>query len=473
MNKNAFLKKYGLINYPNSIEIDSRKVKKGDMFIALKGKFFDGNDFITKAIQNGATTIIGKMADNTFVNNVQFIHMEDTHNLLNEISYDFYSDIINKMTIYGITGTNGKTSTTYFLREILNFMNISSSVIGTIKTLIGNEEFLSENTTPFANELYKIFKKSYDKNIEHIIMEVSSHGLMENRIFGLNFNVAGITNITQDHLDYHKTMDNYINAKAKIVDHLNNAPLIININSNNAKELVRRINYNNIVTIGKNGDFKLVEYELNIDKSYYTFSYNNNLYEVSIAIPGLFSIYNSLMAIAVANAMKIPMSKAIKGVGKLQSIPGRFEIIKGKGIFAIVDYAHTPDALLNILNSVKALPHNRIIIIFGAGGDRDRSKRPLMGEIADNNSDIIIVTSDNPRTENPDSIIKDILKGINRDTGLFVYSDRKKAIREAINLAVENDIIVVAGKGHEDYQIIGNKKIHFSDQELLRTYLNE
>ncbi|MCD6578260.1 UDP-N-acetylmuramoyl-L-alanyl-D-glutamate--2,6-diaminopimelate ligase [bacterium] len=473
MNKKELIKKYGLINYPNSIEVDSRKIKIGDMFVAIKGKFADGNDHITNAIQNGASIIVGKRADNTFVNNIQFIHMEDTFDFLNRFSYDYYSSIIEKMTIYGITGTNGKTSTTYFLREILGSLGISTTVIGTISTFIGNEEYPSANTTPYASELYKIFKKSYNENIKHIIMEISSHGLEENRIYGLNFNIGGITNITQDHLDFHKTMDNYINAKMKITEHMKNTPLIVNIDDINVMKLLKRTDYKNIVTVGEGGDYEIKSYELHIDSSFYTILYNNIEFKIKIFIPGLFSVYNSLMAIIMAHKSGIPIEKAIIGVGKLKSVPGRFEIIRNKEIISVVDYAHTPDALSSLLNSVKELPHERIITVFGAGGDRDKTKRSIMGKIADKNSDILIVTSDNPRTEDPAGIINDILTGIKRVEGLFKYIDREEAIKKAVEIAKKGDIIVIAGKGHEDYQIIGNKKIHFSDQEILKELLDE
>lgn len=475
MNKFDLLKKYGLNTYPSSIEINSQNIKNDSIFFALKGKFRDGHNFIADAVKRGAKIVIGTDTENGIKDNIQYIKIKDPINYLNDLAYDYYEEIINKLQIYGITGTNGKTSTTYFLREIFKRQKISTSIIGTIGNRIGNKNIQSLNTTPFSSELFKLFAVSHQNKIDNIIMEVSSHALKENRISKIKFDGIILTNISQDHLDFHKTFKNYIDSKMMIFDHIKEkTKIVMNSDCNRLTNAVKKNNINRAITYGKNGDFKLKRIKLSQDGSFYTFKYKRKIYETRLKMNGEFSIYNSLGAIALAVELGIDIKNAIAGVGDLAGVPGRYEVLRGRNFIVIIDYAHTDDALHNLLTSVREIPHNRIITIFGAGGDRDKTKRPKMGAVAEQLSDTIIVTSDNPRSEDPTAIIEDILDGLKNRKNAIVIEDREYAIRKGMKMANKHsDIVVIAGKGHEDYQIIGNTKHHFSDKEEVLKILNE
>ena len=474
MNKLEFLKKYGLNTYPSGIEIDSRNTKNNSIFFALKGKFQDGHNFIAEAVERGAKIVIGTDIENGIRDNIQYVKIRNPINHLNDLAYDYYEEIINKLKIYGVTGTNGKTSTTYFLREIFKREKISTSIIGTIGNCIGNKKIQSLNTTPFSSELFKLFAVSHQNKIDNIIMEVSSHALKENRISKIKFDGIILTNITQDHLDFHKTFKNYIDSKMMIFDHIKEGTkIVMNSDCNTLTNAVKKNNINRAVIYGRNGDFKLERIELSQDGSFYTFKYKRKIYGARLKMNGEFSVYNSLGAIALAVELGIDIKNAITGVENLAGVPGRYEVLSGRNFIVIIDYAHTDDALHNLLTSVKKIPHNRIITIFGAGGDRDRTKRAKMGAVAEQFSDTIIVTSDNPRGEAPTVIIEDILKGLKNKKNAIVSEDRRSAIREGVKMARHSDIVVIAGKGHEDYQIIGNTKHHFSDKEEVLKIFNE
>ena len=305
-------------------------------------------------------------------------------------------------------------------------------------------------------------------------MEVSSHALKENRISKIKFDGIILTNITQDHLDFHKTFKNYIDSKMMIFDHIKEGTkIVMNSDCNTLTNAVKKNNINRAVIYGRNGDFKLERIELSQDGSFYTFKYKRKIYGARLKMNGEFSVYNSLGAIALAVELGIDIKNAITGVENLAGVPGRYEVLSGRNFIVIIDYAHTDDALHNLLTSVKKIPHNRIITIFGAGGDRDRTKRAKMGAVAEQFSDTIIVTSDNPRGEAPTVIIEDILKGLKNKKNAIVSEDRRSAIREGVKMARHSDIVVIAGKGHEDYQIIGNTKHHFSDKEEVLKIFNE
>ncbi len=468
------MKKYGLDFSPASIEMDSRKIIPGSVFVAVKGRFYDGHDYISQAISNGAKAVAGEMVYPGKRKGVIFVKTPKISEYMNSLAYDLYRANLEKMDLFGVTGTNGKTSTVYFLHSIFNHAAQKCSLTGTVENLIGKERIPSVNTTPFAPELFKILSRSFDLGFHTCAMEISSHSLKEDRIHGLEFSGGIFTNITVDHMDYHGSMDDYINSKMLILSKMrNSAPMIINIDDPllSKNEMIKK--YANTVTFGQKGDFTIKETSLSSSNASYTFIYQTKPYDVELKLSGSFAVYNSLGAIALAVAKGMSVKTAVEGAQKLKMVPGRFQAIRMGNITVIVDYAHTPDALEKLLASVKQLQHESIITVFGAGGDRDNSKRPLMGKAVEKFSDLLIVTSDNPRTEDPEHIIDDILKGISDTAACKRITDRREAIRYAVRSAKEGDIIIIAGKGHEDYQILGNNKVHFSDLEEVKRIFNE
>ena len=443
------------------LEFDSRKIKQGDVFIALEGSIVDGHTFISKAIENGAKTILVEK-DVDKVEGINYFLVDGLREKMGIIASNFYGYPQNQLKIVGVTGTNGKTTTTYILESILGEKNIAR--IGTVEYKIGDEIIPAPNTTPSSLEIIKICKKALEKNIKYLIMEVSSHGLDIGRVNMLRFEAGIFTNLTLDHLDYHKTMENYYLAKRKLFDLVKDKKnSIINIDDEYGK---RYLEYTNGISYGiGQGDIQGEIKQITREGQEVTIKIFEKEYKINLRLLGRYNLSNLLGAIGAVKTLGLSDEEIISKIPLIHGAPGRFEPVKiDRDFTVIVDYAHTGDALENILKSINEFKTNRVITVFGCGGDRDKTKRPIMGGIAEKYSDIVIVTSDNPRTEDPEEIIKDIVVGLTKENHT-VEIHREKAIEKAISLAEKNDIILIAGKGHENYQVIGREKIHFDDKE--------
>lgn len=443
------------------LEFDSRKIKQGDVFIALEGSIVDGHTFISKAIENGAKTILVEK-DVDKVEGINYFLVDGLREKMGIIASNFYGYPQNQLKIVGVTGTNGKTTTTYILESILGEKNVAR--IGTVEYKIGDEIIPAPNTTPSSLEIIKICKKALEKNIKYLIMEVSSHGLDIGRVNMLRFEVGIFTNLTLDHLDYHKTMENYYLAKRKLFDLVKDKKnSIINIDDEYGKKYLE---YTNGISYGiGQGDIQGEIKQITREGQEVTIKIFEKEYKINLRLLGRYNLSNLLGAIGAVKTLGLSDEEIISKIPLIHGAPGRFEPVKiDRDFTVIVDYAHTGDALENILKSINEFKTNRVITVFGCGGDRDKTKRPIMGGIAEKYSDIVIVTSDNPRTEDPEEIIKGIVVGLTKENHT-VEIHREKAIEKAISLAEKNDIILIAGKGHENYQVIGREKIHFDDKE--------
>lgn len=460
----------------DNIQYDSRKVKDNGLFVCIKGFTVDGHKFIDKAIENGAKAFLVEEDINR--DDATFIKVKDTREDMAKIADNFYNHPSQRFDVIGVTGTNGKTSITTFLNEILRLDKNKVGLIGTIKIFDGDNEVESNSTTPESVDLQGYFNQMIENGCKYCAMEVSSHALALNRVAQTKYKVGVFTNLTPDHLDFHKDLEDYRKAKEKLFYMTTNAN-IINIDDNGGK-----IIYNNV----KNLDTKCYSYgidneadfmakNIKIEARGVSYRLITPTYETDIfvPVPGKFTVYNTLSVIATCYALGIDKDVVINGLKNTGGVAGRFEAISNDtGISVIVDYAHTPDALENVIKTAREFVKNRIITVFGCGGDRDTTKRPLMGEIVQKYSDICIVTSDNPRTEDPELIIKDILEGLDKNKENYkVVIDRKEAIKEAIEMAQKDDVILIAGKGHENYQIIGKVKHHFDDKEIANEYLHK
>lgn len=448
-----------------NIKTDSRKVVKGDTFIALKGNTVDGHDFIDSAIKNGAEKIIcehGKY-------DVDTINVSDTHEYLKDYLVNNYSKEFEDLKLIGVTGTSGKTTTCFLTYQILNKLGIKTCYIGTIGCYIDNDVVELSNTTPDILELYNLLLTAKEKGCKVIVMEVSSHSLAEERIKGLKFDVCAFTNLSQDHLDYHKTMEEYCRCKVKIINYLkDNGKIIVNVDDEYSKYFI----CDKSLSLGINGsNYKIKEFHMENTHTDILFNVNNDSYEVRTNLIGKFNVYNYLTSLALINNLGISVNDIINVTDSINAPVGRAQIIKVGTSIAVIDYAHKPDAVSKIIPLFREVTKGKIITIIGCGGDRDPIKRPIMGNIATSLSDYVILTNDNPRTEDEKLIMKDILEGITTDNYEVIY-DRKDAIKKGISMLKDNDCLLILGKGHEDYQIIGRTKIHLSDYEEVIKNIN-
>lgn len=448
-----------------NIKIDSRKVTPGDTFVALKGATVDGHDFIEKAIEAGATKIV---AEKEIDCDVETLIVGNTNEWLTNYISENYSKEINEMNIIGVTGTNGKTTTAYLTYQILNALGSKTAYIGTIGFYQPDKEFIElPNTTPNILDLYELFLSAKENGCKNVMMEVSSHALHQERVKGIKYKVAAFTNLTQDHLDYHETMDNYLDAKKLILKQLEGS-MIVNIDDPYG---IKWTNYNNCKTLGTEGtDYKIESYNDTEHGTKITFSTKEKEYEVETNLRSTFNVYNYLTSLALINSLGFSIEDIIKVTNKVYPPKGRCEQIKVKDGEAVIDYAHTPDAVEKIINAFTENKKGKVITIVGCGGDRDPKKRPIMGRIAAENSDYVVFTSDNPRTEDPKAIMDDILAGVST-SNYEVELDRRTAIKKALDMIEKDDVVLILGKGHEDYQIIGHEKIHLDDAEEVRKYL--
>lgn len=453
-----------------NIRYDNRKIEQGDAFVCVKGFKVDGHSFIGDAIKKGAKTLIVQ-EDVSVQEDITIIKVRDTRKALAIMSSNYFGNPKDKLKIIGITGTNGKTTSAFIIKSILEKAGFMTGLIGTIANYIGNKKVDAVRTTPESYELHELFKNMVDAGVEYCVMEVSSHSLELDRVYGIQFEEGIFTNLTRDHLDFHKTFENYYNAKFKLFERSNHS--IINLDDPYGANIVKDIEERGVKTkvstfsIEKESDFKAFEIKSHSNGSEFKVNLES-IEDFSINIPGEYNIYNSLGCIICAYNLNIPMNKIKEGLSDVV-IPGRCELVakeKNLPYSIIIDYAHTPDGLENILSTVKAFTRNRMISVFGCGGDRDKVKRPQMGKIGCELSDIAIITSDNPRSEEPMDIINDIVKPLNYDN-FVIEVNRKEAIRKAMNMALEGDVIVIAGKGHETYQILKDETIHFDEREVV------
>ena len=431
-----------------NIKDDSRKVKKGDIFIALN-KVHDGHDYIIDAIKNGASKVIVEKG----LYSVETLVVKDTHKYLVNYLKENYYDLIKDIKLIGITGTNGKTTTAYLIYQALNNIGIKTAYIGTIGFYIDGEYRNLSNTTPDILEIYELLIECKNKNIEYVVMEASSQGLDMERLSGLQFKYGIFTNLTQDHLDYHGTMENYLKCKLKLFDMVIDKRFV-NVDSEYSKYFID----DNTVTYGfGESDYKIDDYKINLDGSIL----NVNGIEYKTKLVGTHNLYNVLVVICLLREMNLEIDTNLLNAPK-----GRMDVVKKGDNIIVIDYAHTPDAVSKIINSSRELNPNKIITIVGCGGNRDKTKRPIMASIACELSDYSIFTSDNPRDEEPMDILNDMIQNLDKNN-YEIIENRKKAIIKGIQSLEKNDILLVLGKGHENYQLIKNVKYHFDDKEIV------
>ena len=456
----------------SEIVFDSRKAVENSLYVALKGTVSDGHSFINAAIEKGAKAIVCEVLPENSKADITYIQVKDASKTLGQLASNFYGNPSEKLNLIGITGTNGKTSVTTLLFDIFKNLGFKSALISTVEYRIADEIIPSTHTTPDIVRLNQMLAKAVEMGCEYAFMEVSSHGIHQNRTEGLNFKIAGFTNITHDHLDYHKTFSEYIKTKKRFFDELNpEAIAITNIDDKNGTVMLQ-----NTKATQKTYALKtMADYHGRIlEADFNGMLLNFGGKEFWTTLTGKFNVYNMLLAYAVAIESGFHEEDVLKAMSQLKRVKGRFETLKSdSGIFFVIDYAHTPDALENILDSINDIrtKNERLITIFGCGGDRDQAKRPEMGKIATRKSTLAIITSDNPRTEDPAAIIKEIEAGVEPQNFSKYTSipDRKEAMKMAIKFAEPKDIILVAGKGHEDYQEINGVKHHFDDKETIVT----
>ena len=449
-----------------ALKTDSRKVSPGDTFIAIPNVIRDGHDYIEQAIKNGASKVIVEHGNYS----VETITVKSTRDYLKDYLYKHYYPLIKDMKLIGITGTNGKTTTCLMIYQILTMLKQKAAYMGTVGFYYGNVKKAVVNTTPDVDVLYNMLLEAKEHGVEYFVMEVSSHALAKERVYGLEFDEVAFSNLTQDHLDYHKTIENYANAQRKLFTKTrNNKIAIINGDDPHYQHFMLPEN-NNIVISDKDGEVKIGDVNFSHLGTTFKFSYLNKNYETSLNMVGRYNVYNYLTALLLVHKLGFAINDILLLNDKLKTPSGRMELIKDGTNSIFVDYAHTPDAVKNVLISAEEFKSGRIITVIGCGGNRDPLKRPIMGKIAVEHSDYVIFTSDNPRKEEPEDILNDITAKLTSDN-FEVVVDRRNAIIKGIDLLENNDILMILGKGHEDYQEIKTGKRHFSDQEEVLKYL--
>ncbi len=458
----------------SDIQYDSRKVEKNSLFVCITGFQTDGHNYIPMAVEKGAAALLCEHPVEDVPANVTVIVTENNRAALALSSANFYGHPSREMNVIGVTGTNGKTSTTYLMKSILDRMGKKVGIIGTIENRIGDKVLKTERTTPESKELQALFRQMQEEGVTDVVMEVSSHSLDLHRVDGIAFDAAIFTNLTQDHLDYHKTMENYCAAKGMLFERA--AKSVINIDDA-AGAYMKDRSRGEVLTFGVEKQADLMAEHINISAEGTAFDllWQEKRYPVKLHTPGRFSVYNALGTAGACLLLGIPVEEIVAGLAENQGVSGRFQTVRSKkGCQAVIDYAHTPDGLENVLNTAKEFAKGRIIAVFGCGGDRDKTRRPIMGEIGGRLADYCIITSDNPRTENPLAILEDVEAGVKKtDCSYEKIADRREAICKAAAMAEDGDVILIAGKGHETYQIFAEETIHFDDMEEIRKAFGE
>ena len=459
-----------------SIAYDSRRVQRNGLFVALRGEKSDGHQFIEQAVEKGATVIVTEREVQS--PRATCVVVDNTRSALADLAAAFYQQPTRRLKLAAVTGTNGKTTTTFLIKHICEKAGLRCGLLGTVRYEIGDRVLPAVRTTPESLEVYDLLAQMANAGCKAAAMEVSSHALAQERVRGLEWDVAVFTNLTQDHLDFHGTMENYFEAKAKLFTALSgqksktNATAVINLDDRYGAQLVDRLSKQKVQVItygvGAQADFRASNYHAEFAGTSYQLDARGKSYLVRVPLIGRFNVANSMAALAAVSSMGISLREAVLSLGRSPQVPGRLEAVPAKRQFQIfVDYAHTPDALLNVLKTARELSPRKLIVVFGCGGDRDKQKRPLMGRVADENADFSIITSDNPRKEDPDAIIADAEKGF-RSNRYEKITDRAKAIARAIELAQPRDIVLIAGKGHEAYQEFADHTVPFDDIQVAR-----
>ena len=463
-----------------NIAYDSRRVQRNGMFVALRGEKSDGHEFIGQAIEKGASVIVAEREEQN--PRATCLVVENTRTALADFAATFYGYPERKLKLAAVTGTNGKTTTTFLIKHICENAGLRCGLIGTVRYEIGERVLPAIRTTPESLDLQELLAQIVNAGCKAAAMEVSSHALAQDRTRGLEWNVAVFTNLTQDHLDFHGTMKNYFESKAKLFTGLGSQkkkrkPIaIVNIDDRYGEQLLEKIDKRiPVITygMGMRSEFRASNYRVESSGTSYQLDARGKSYLVRVPLIGRFNVTNSVAALAAANALGVNLREAVFSLGKSPQVPGRLELVPARRQFQVfVDYAHTPDALGNVLKTLRELEPHRLIAVFGCGGNRDRQKRPLMAEIVDRHADYAIITSDNPRKENPDTIITEVEKGF-RSTHYEKIVDRTAAINRAVELAQPRDIVLIAGKGHENYQEFADHTIPFDDIQVARRAIED
>jgi UDP-N-acetylmuramoyl-L-alanyl-D-glutamate--2,6-diaminopimelate ligase len=461
-----------------SIAYDSRRVQRNGLFVALRGEKSDGHQFIEQAVEKGATVIVTEREVQS--PRATCVVVENTRSVLADLAATFYQQPARRLKLAAVTGTNGKTTTTFLIKHICEKAGLRCGLLGTVRYEIGDRVLPAVRTTPESLEVYDLLAQMLNAGCKAAAMETSSHAIAQDRVRGLEWDVAVFTNLTQDHLDFHGTMENYFEAKAKLFTDMagqkskTKPTAVINIDDRYGAQLAERLNKKVAVItygLGVQADFRASNYHAEFAGTSYQLDAHGKSYLVRVPLIGRFNVANSMAALAAASSMGISLRQAILGLGRSPQVPGRLEAVPAKRQFQVfVDYAHTPDALLNVLKTARELSPRKLIVVFGCGGDRDKQKRPLMGRIADEHADFSIITSDNPRKEDPEAIIAEAEKGF-RSNRYEKITDRAEAIARAIELARPRDIVLIAGKGHEAYQEFADHTIPFDDIQVARRAL--
>jgi UDP-N-acetylmuramoyl-L-alanyl-D-glutamate--2,6-diaminopimelate ligase len=461
-----------------SIAYDSRRVQKNGLFVALHGEKTDGHEFISQAIEKGASVVVAEREEKH--PRATCLVVENTRSALADLSASFYGFPAKRLKLAAVTGTNGKTTTSFLIKHICEKAGLRCGLIGTVRYEIGERVLPALRTTPESLDLQELLAQVANAGCRAAALEVSSHALAQDRTRGLEWDVAVFTNLTQDHLDFHGTMEKYFESKMKLFTQLGQQQkkrkpvAVVNIDDRYGEQLLNKIDKKiSVITygMGVRADYRASNYRMEFGGTSYQLDARGKSYLVRVPLIGRFNVLNSVSALAAANALGINLREAVLSLGKSPQVPGRLEAVPAKRQFQVfVDYAHTPDALLNVLKTLRELEPRRLIVVFGCGGNRDREKRPLMGEIADRHADYAIVTSDNPRKEDPNAIVAEIDKGF-RSGHYEKIVDRAEAITRAIELAQPHDIVLIAGKGHENYQEFADYTVPFDDIQVARRAL--
>lgn len=461
----------------SGIAYDSRRVNPGDVFICIKGFEKDGHCFAKEAVDRGAVAVVVENWQD--LRKAVQVQVADSRQALALLSVVFFGNPASKIKLIGVTGTNGKTTTTYLLESILVEAGYKTGLIGTVEDRIRDRTLSVTRTTPESTDLQKLLAQMLKEGVQVVAMEVSSHALDLSRVEGCQFEVRVFTNLSQDHLDYHRTLEEYFKAKRALFarSYGERSTNVVNIDDQYGCRIARKSN-SNLLTFGLSPEVDIRATEINLTSSGSNFLAltPQGKTQVSLKLRGAFNVYNALAALGVSSALGIPLPVAKRGLKKVDNIPGRFEVIQGKPFMVIVDYAHTPDSLEKLLTAVREICLGKIITVFGCGGDRDRLKRPLMGKVAGNLSDLVFITLDNPRSEKPEEIISQIEVGIKKQVSSSKYQclvDRREAILAAISQAKKGDVVVIAGKGHEASQTFANRVVPFDDRVVAREALQE
>lgn len=450
---------------------DSRRAGPGDLFVAVRGFETDGHGFISKAYQAGAAAAVCETAPE---GEMPYILTPSSRKALAVISANYFGRPAERMKLIGVTGTNGKTTTTYLAKRLLEqALGAKVGLIGTNQNLIGEKVLPTERTTPESFELQKLFRQMLDEGCTHVVMEASSHALVLERVYGVPFEAGIFTNLTQDHLDFHRTMEDYLEAKSILFQNCRTG--IVNLDDLWSEELIRRAACPVFSFSESKNEADLVAKNIRLynDRVEFEAVSIGIIQRMEVHIPGSFTVYNALGVIALGLTLGVEISRIAAALRQAGGVKGRMEVVPtGTDYTVLIDYAHTPDALENLLRSVKGFAKGRVVAVFGCGGDRDPGKRPIMGKIASELADYVVLTSDNPRTEEPGAIIRDILTGMQESkTPCIVIESRPQAIGYAMDHALPGDVVILAGKGHEDYQIIGREKRHLDEREVIAEHL--